>query len=62
MEKKGYMKKVTVIGRIGEKSISKEIIGYQPQIPEQIRTVKKEIRQEFRDLGYDDSFVEFEIL
>lgn len=50
----------TIIGRIGEKTISETIQNYQANIPEQELTAKKNIRRNFGDLGFDPKDVTFE--
>ena len=50
----------TIIGRIGEKTITETIRNYQSNIPEQELTTKKIIRNKFAAQGYDPSEVVFE--
>ena len=53
------MEKV-IIGRIGENRISETILNYQPNIPEQESTAKKNIRNRFAAQGYNPNEVIFE--
>ena len=52
----------TVTGRIGDITISKTIINYQSNIPEQILTTKKEILNQFAALGFNPNDVTFDEL
>ena len=50
----------TIIGRIGEMTISETIQNYQSSIPEQVLTTKKNIRNKFADLGFEPKEVVFD--
>lgn len=50
----------TIIGRIGDKTISETIQNYQANILEQELTSKKNIRNKFAAQGYNPDEVEFE--
>ena len=50
----------TIIGRIGEKAIPEIINNYQPNIPEQEFTAKKNIRNKFAAQGYAPNEVAFD--
>ena len=50
----------TIIGKIGEISIPEIIQNYQPNIPEQELTAKKNIRKKFAALGYNPHEVTFD--
>ena len=52
------MEKV-IYGRIGENRISETILNYQPNIPEQESTAKKNIRNRFAAQGYNPNEVIF---
>ena len=49
-----------IIGRIGEKSLCETIEYYQENIPEQILTAQKNIRNKFADAGYNPKEVVFD--
>lgn len=55
------MEKLIVIGSAGNKTISKVIEQYRSEIPEQILTTKRSIRQEFKNLGYNPQDVIFNV-
>ena len=50
----------TIIGRIGDKTISETIQNYQANIPEQELTAKKNIRDKFAAQGYNPNEVSFD--
>ena len=50
----------TIVGRIGEKTISETIQNYQSSIPEQVLTTKKNIRNKFAALGFEPKVVIFD--
>ncbi len=56
------MANIKIIGKCGEREISEYVMGYQYQVPEQIKTAKKCILNKFKALGYDERLVEFEII
>lgn len=49
----------TIIGRVGEKTISETIQNYQAAIPEQELTTMKNIRNKFAAQGYNPNDVAF---
>ena len=54
-------KKLTVRGKVGDKVIEKIIVPYQSNIPEQVLTVKRDIRDTFKCDGYNPNDVIFQI-
>ena len=50
----------TIIGRIGDQTISETIQNYQANIPKQELTAKKNIRNKFAVQGYNSKDVIFE--
>jgi len=49
----------TIIGRVGNKSISETIENFNPNIPEQILTAKRNICRKFESLGIRNEYIIF---
>lgn len=54
------MGRKVITGIVDGKKITRFIENYQPNIPEQVLTEKRNIRNQFEDLGYDGDTVIFE--
>lgn len=52
----------TIVGRIEEKNIHETIMNYQENIPEQILTAKRKIRDKFVAQGYNSKDIVYESL
>ena len=59
-DKKERVMNKTITGRIGKQAISETIQNYQPTIPEQELTAKRNIRRKFALQGYDPDEVIFD--
>lgn len=49
-----------ITGRVDDRVITRYIDFYQPKIPEQLLTAKRDICDEFEKLGYKREFVQFD--
>lgn len=56
------MKPIKIVGKVGDKVIPRVIFNQTAFAPEQICTLKVDIRNEFESLGYDTTNIEFEII
>ena len=55
------MKPIKIVGKVGDVSKERFIFNQTAPAPEQICTLKTDIRKEFERLGYDTTYLEFEI-
>lgn len=53
------MSTILVTGRIDDKTITRPIENWSPAAEEAIPTMKKNIRKEFKKMGYREEDVEF---
>lgn len=56
------MKPIKIVGKVGDKVIPRVIFNQTAFAPEQICTLKADLRKEFESLGYDTTSIEFEII